>query len=154
MLQSGCMPSHLCAFALGITGNIFLPIFAWKLLLILPSPNSDVFSLLWSLHISSTSLIRSVNFYRTLSLVVTCYEHRMVIPLLCKLWGTGTMPLSSLHCLKHHAHSGHLMSAERKAAWCNRAWELESEGQVVGLSSVTDEWCGQSEPNSASVKWA
>lgn len=152
MLQSCRMPSHCCAFAYGINCNIFLPIFARKLLLIFPRPNLDGFSPLRHLHISS--LIRGVNFYSTLSLAVTCYGHTSFILLLWKLRDTGTMPLSSLRCPQHHAYSGHLMNADRKAVWSNRAWVLESEGQVVEFSSVTDEWCGQSEPNSASVKWA
>lgn len=95
----------------------------------------------------------SVNFYSTLSSAFTCYGHTSFILLLWKLWDTGTMPLSSLHRPQHHAYSGHLMNADRKAVWSNRAWVLESESQVVEFSSVTDGWCGHSEPNSASVKW-
>ena len=130
MLQSCRMPSHCCAFAYGITCSIFLPIFARKLLLIFPRPNSDGFSLLRHLHISS--LIRGVNFYSTLNLAVTCYGHTIVLFYCSGSSGTkGPCPFhpcivpSIMHTERQYEVIGHGYYS-RKAWWWSSALSLMS----------------------------
>lgn len=146
------MPSHCCAFAYGITCNIFSHLCqktptsfsqdqTWMVFscnIFTSPPSSEVWISIalypWQSHAMGTLVL----FYCSGSSGTQgpCPFHPCVVP---NIW---------------HAYSGHLMNADRKAVWSNGAWVLESEGQVVEFSSITDEWCGQSEPNSASVKWA